>query len=83
MMSEHEYLFGTKKEDSKVIDVKSNQDFPTLALGGDGGSSGGPLWSAPGQKSSGGKAGSKSFGKKTQQIGDSDWGASKNPFGQT
>lgn len=57
MMSEHEYLFGTKKEDDKVIDVKSNQDFPTLSLGGGGETSGGPLWSAPGQKSAVGKAG--------------------------
>jgi hypothetical protein len=33
-VSEHEYLFGKRKNDSKIIDVKSNQDFPDLVLGG-------------------------------------------------
>lgn len=30
LVSEHEYLFGTKKANSKVVDVKSTEDFPTL-----------------------------------------------------
>jgi hypothetical protein len=47
MISEHEYLFGKKKEENKVIDVMSKQDFPTLALGGGLQVN----WSAPGQHS--------------------------------
>jgi hypothetical protein len=31
LFSEHEYLFGAK-EKKNTIDVKSNQDFPGLAL---------------------------------------------------
>jgi hypothetical protein len=34
LLSEHEYLFGKKKETAKIIDVKSAMDFPTLELGG-------------------------------------------------
>lgn len=34
MLSEHDYLFGSKKGDNKIIDVKSSDDFPTLELGG-------------------------------------------------
>jgi len=34
LLSEHEYLFGKKKDLNKIIDVKSNDDFPTLGLGG-------------------------------------------------
>ena len=30
LISEHDYLFGKKKDDSKIIDVKSKEDFPTL-----------------------------------------------------
>ena len=32
LLSEHDYLFGTKKKggDSRVIDVQSKEDFPTL-----------------------------------------------------
>ena len=32
-MTEHEYLFGTSKGSgvNKIIDTKSQQDFPTLA----------------------------------------------------
>jgi hypothetical protein len=30
MISEHDYLFGQKRDENKIIDVKSNQDFPTL-----------------------------------------------------
>ena len=37
MFSEHEYLFGKKKDNSKIIDVKSKDDFPTLGLGGPAG----------------------------------------------
>jgi hypothetical protein len=35
-VSEHDYLFGKKRDDNKIIDVKSTQDFPTLegVLGG-------------------------------------------------
>jgi len=32
LLSEHDYLFGKKKDDdNKIIDVKSAQDFPSLA----------------------------------------------------
>ena len=31
MVSEHEYLFGQKKQKSKIIDVKSGNDFPDLS----------------------------------------------------
>ena len=42
LISEHDYLFGRKREEeSKIIDVMSKQDFPTLSLGGETG----PLWS--------------------------------------
>jgi hypothetical protein len=62
MISEYEYLYGMKPkdEDSNVIDVASNKDFPTLIGGGgaaEAKSSAGPLWgsglaqSKPGQKS--------------------------------
>ena len=37
MLSEHEYLFGKKKDNTKTIDVKSNMDFPTLGNDGLGG----------------------------------------------
>lgn len=30
LVSEHDYLFGKKKDDTRTIDVKSQQDFPTL-----------------------------------------------------
>jgi len=30
LLSEMDYLFGKKRDESKVIDVKSKQDFPTL-----------------------------------------------------
>jgi hypothetical protein len=30
LISEHDYLFGKKKNDTKIIDVKSKDDFPTL-----------------------------------------------------
>jgi hypothetical protein len=35
MISEHEYLYGmkAKDEESKIIDVGSNKDFPTLIPG--------------------------------------------------
>jgi len=64
LMSQHEYIFGTgKTTGSKIIDVKSKDDFPNLmnaAVGGatknDEGS--GPLWNAPQTK--------KGFGKKAQ-----------------
>jgi hypothetical protein len=47
LISEHDYLFGTKKKgDSKIVDVKSKEDFPTLSTE----DSGGPMWSTPGQK---------------------------------
>lgn len=36
MLSEHEYLFGKKKDASKIIDMKSSEDFPTLLGGGPG-----------------------------------------------
>jgi hypothetical protein len=52
LVSEHDYLFGGKKKgDSKIIDVQSKEDFPTLfgAPSGDSGNNG-PLWSTPGQK---------------------------------
>jgi len=60
MISEHEYLFGKKSEESKIIDVKSNQDFPTLANEG-GSSLSGVAWSAPGKSA---KTFQKSYGKK-------------------
>ena len=34
LVSEMEYLLGSKKDLKKTIDVKSNQDFPTLGLDG-------------------------------------------------
>ncbi len=34
IFTEHEYQFGKKKDTSKIIDVKSNQDFPTLGIVG-------------------------------------------------
>jgi hypothetical protein len=42
LFSEHEYLFGKKKETAKIIDVKSKQDFPTLGLDGGPALGGGP-----------------------------------------
>jgi len=30
LISEYDYLFGKKKDDNKIIDVKSQQDFPSL-----------------------------------------------------
>lgn len=45
LVSEHDYLFGKRREDdSRVIDVASTEDFPTLVVGG---GPGGPLWAAP------------------------------------
>jgi len=38
LVSEIEYLLGSKKDKNKTIDVRSNQDFPTLGLGGSSGS---------------------------------------------
>lgn len=55
LVSEHEYLFGTGKKDTRTIDVKSKEDFPTLFDTKTEGNTG-PLWSQPGQK--------KGFGKK-------------------
>lgn len=60
LLSEHEYLFGTGKKDTKIIDVKSKEDFPTL-FDTKKEESTGPLWSQPGQPKRG-------FGKKTQQV---------------
>ena len=42
LVSEHDYLFGKKKDENNIIDVKSKHDFPTLDLGGD--SSGGSIF---------------------------------------
>ena len=56
LVSEHEYLFGTGKKDTKIIDVKSKDDFPPLFDTKKEDT--GPLWSQPGQPK-------KGFGKKT------------------
>ena len=57
LVSEHEYLFGTGKRDTKIIDVKSKEDFPTLFDTKKEDGTSGPLWSQPGQPK-------KGFGKK-------------------
>jgi hypothetical protein len=36
LLSEHEYLFGKKKDTTKIIDMKSSEDFPTLFAAGPG-----------------------------------------------
>jgi hypothetical protein len=64
LISEHEYLFGTKKGhgDSKIIDVQSKEDFPTLfetPLQASKEGDSGPLWSTPSTK--------KGFSKKQAQ----------------
>ncbi len=73
LISEHEYLFGTSnKKDSKIIDVKSKEDFPTL-FDTSGPSSSGPLWSTPGQKHN--KFGNaQKRGQPLVEAGQ-DWGA--------
>lgn len=38
LVSEIEYLLGSKKDKKKTIDVRSNQDFPTLGIEGSTGS---------------------------------------------
>ena len=60
LVSEHDYIFGTKKVGaSKIIDVKSKEDFPTLFEKPQTGepTSTGPLWSTPGVKHKPGKKG--------------------------
>lgn len=32
MVSEHDYLFGQKRDKEKIVDVKSDMDFPTLEI---------------------------------------------------
>ena len=64
-ISEHDYLFGKKKDDSKIIDVKSNNDFPTL--GNDFGQ----------QRGNGKNLANKGI-KGKNAIVDNEW--EKNPF---